>query len=155
MMTTLFLLTNIVVAPFWFLMIFLPRWSGTKRVMQSPLVALPPALIYAIFVLPRLPHDLPTLTQPTLARVAPLLGSTPGATLGWAHLVAFDLLVGRWTYLDSRARGISPWLMAPILFFSLYAGPLGFVLYLIVRALTPQTQPLSTLGSPEAAETAV
>jgi hypothetical protein len=138
-----------VVAPFWFLMIFLPLWSVTRRVMQSPLVALPPALLYAVFVLPRLPHDLPTLTQPTLARIAPLLGSPAGATLAWAHIVAFDLLVGRWIYLDSRARRMNPWLMAPVLFFSLYAGPLGFALYLLVRALTAQTQSLSALGAPE------
>jgi hypothetical protein len=40
--------------------------------------------------------------------------------------------------------------MAPILFFSLYAGPLGFVLYLIVCALTGQVRPLSALGGPAA-----
>lgn len=145
--SNLFLIANIVVAPFWLLMIFLPLWSVTRRVMQSPLVALPPALLYAVFVLPRLPHDLPILMQSTLAKMKPVLGADAGATLAWAHIVAFDLLVGRWIYLDSRARGLNAWLMVPVLFFSLFAGPLGFVLYLAVCALSRQTRPLSELGN--------
>lgn len=43
----LFTLSNIVVMPFWLLMIFLPHWKFTKRVIASPLVALPTALLYA------------------------------------------------------------------------------------------------------------
>lgn len=152
--SALFLIANAVVAPFWFLMIFLPLWSGTRRLMCSPLVALPPALVYALFVVPRLPHDLPTLMQPTLAKLMPVLGAAPGATLAWAHIVAFDLLVGRWIYLDSRARGLSAWLMAPILFFSLYAGPLGFVLYLLVCALSGRVRPLSAIGEADSAPAA-
>ena len=50
-----------------------------------------------------------------------------------AHFLAFDLFVGRWVYLDSRERGISAWLMAPILLVVLMLGPLGFILYLVVR----------------------
>ncbi|MDQ2686789.1 MAG: ABA4-like family protein [Armatimonadota bacterium] len=144
---TLFTLANIVVAPFWALMIFLPLWSGTQRVMRSPLIALPPALIYSVFVLPRLPHDLPILMQSTLAKMAPILGSGPGATLAWAHIVTGDLLVGRWIYLDSRARGLNVWLMVPVLFFALFAGPIGFVLYLIVCAFAGRARPLSALGT--------
>ncbi|MCA9946741.1 MAG: DUF4281 domain-containing protein, partial [Anaerolineales bacterium] len=41
--------------------------------------------------------------------------------------------VGRWVYLDGRANNISAWFISPILFFVLMLGPLGFLLYLVVR----------------------
>ena len=151
----LFFLANLCVAPFWFLMIVLPKWPGTRRIMQSPLVALPAALVYAIFVIPRLPHDLPSLMQPTQARMGPILGTVPGGTMAWAHIVAFDLLVARWIYLDSRARNLNVFLMALILFFSLFAGPLGFVVYVIVCALSGRARPLAEIGAADLRPTAV
>ena len=48
----LFALSNLTVMPFW-LLIVLPRWRWTERIMRSPLVALLPALLYAALVLPR------------------------------------------------------------------------------------------------------
>jgi hypothetical protein len=73
--------------------------------------------------------------SPSLAGIAALLGTPAGATIAWVHFLAFDLLVGRWAYLDSRERGVSAWLMGPVLFFTLMLGPVGFLLYLAVRAL--------------------
>ena len=68
--------------------------------------------------------------------IARLLGTSAGATAAWAHFLAFDLFVGRWAYLDSRERNISAWIMAPVLFLILMLGPLGFAMYLGVRALS-------------------
>ena len=47
--------------------------------------------------------------------------------------LAFDLFIGRWVYLDSCQCAVSAWLMAPVLFFVLMLGPIGFLLYLAVR----------------------
>jgi len=52
------------------------------------------------------------------------------------HFLAFDLFVGRWIYLDSRRRQVSPWLMAPLLFLTLMLGPAGLLLYLAVRPVS-------------------
>ena len=103
--------------------------------MESPLVVVAPALLYTALVLPVIREVFPIVNQPSLAAVAPLLGSPAGATIGWVHFLAFDLFVGRWVYLDSRDRDISPWLMAPVLYLTLMLGPMGFSLYLAVRAL--------------------
>jgi hypothetical protein len=128
-------LGNLFVMPFWVLMILLPRWRWTERIMQSPLVAALPALIYAALVLPRFGPIMSALLNPTPGGVAALLGTPEGATIGWMHFIAFDLLIGRWAYLESRARGISALVMAPVLFTILMLGPVGFLLYLAVRAL--------------------
>jgi hypothetical protein len=125
--------------PFWFLMIFLPRSRWTRRIMESPLVVVAPALLYAALVLPVIREVFPIVNQPSLATVAPLLGSPAGATIAWVHFLAFDLFVGRWVYLDSRDRDISPWLMAPVLYLTLMLGPMGFLLYLAVRAIADRS----------------
>jgi hypothetical protein len=132
-METIFSLSNVLVVPFWLLMIVLPHWRWTHRIMQSPLVSVAPALLYAALVLPQTGSLLLALARPTLGGVAALLGTPAGAAIGWAHFLAFDLFVGRWAYLDSRERAISAWLMAPVLFLVLMLGPIGFLLYLAVR----------------------
>ena len=46
----LFTLTFPLAAPFWALMILAPGWSVTRRVIGSPLIAVPPVLVYAALV---------------------------------------------------------------------------------------------------------
>ena len=136
-METIFQLSSLPVLPVWLLMIFAPRWTWTKRILDSPLVILPPALLYALLIVPAIPTALPLLANPSLPGIMGLLGSPAGATVGWIHFLAFDLFVGRWTYLDSLERNIHPLVMAPILFLILMFGPLGFALYLGARTAFP------------------
>jgi hypothetical protein len=126
----LFKLSNLLVFPFWVLILLLPRWRRTERIMRSPWVAAGPAVLYALLMLPRLAEHAPTLLRPELDGIADLLGSHEGATL-----LAFDLFVGRWIYLDGRRRRVSAWFMTPVLFLTLLLGPLGFLLYLGLRPL--------------------
>src|SRR5215813_14174934 len=132
-MEKLFAICSYLVLPFWALMIFLPRWSVTRRIMKTPLSAALPAVFYAALVLPRLVEVWTIVSRPDLPGIAGLLGSPAGATIAWLHFLAFDLFVGRWIYLDSRERGLSAWLMAPVLYLTLMLGPCGFLLYLLVR----------------------
>ncbi len=134
-MASIFRVSNLLALPFWALMILLPRWRWTTRILQSPLVSAAPAFLYVALVLPRLVEIWPAVTRPTLSGIAVLLGSPAGATIAWVHFLAFDLFVGRWVYLDSRERRVSAWIMAPVLFLTLMLGPAGFLLYLVVRSL--------------------
>jgi hypothetical protein len=137
---TVFSLSSVLVLPFWLLMIALPRWRWTRRLVASPLIVVPPALLYVLLLAPQVATVLPAVLRPTLAGVATLLGTPEGATLAWAHFLAFDLFVGRWAYLDSQERGVSAWPMAPVLFIILMLGPAGLLLYLLLRALAPARQ---------------
>ncbi|SRR6266851_184388 len=132
-MGLLFRLSNVLVLPFWALMILLPRWRWTTRVIRSPFVSGTPAALYAALVLPRLGEIWPAVSRPTLSGIAVLLGSPAGATIAWVHFLAFDLFVGRWIYLDSQERRVSAWLLAPVLFLTLMLGPAGFLFYVVVR----------------------
>jgi hypothetical protein len=146
----LFGLTFAVAAPFWALMILLPGWSWTRRIIASPLIVVPVLVIYAALVLPHLGTVLPAVTSPTLAGVRDLLGSANGAAAGWAHMIAFDLFVGRWAWLDSRDRGIPALVMAPVLLLTILLGPLGLLCYLGVRTRWPvpssELTPVESLG---------
>ncbi len=143
-MDLIFRVSNLLVLPFWAGMIFLPRRRWTERFLRSPLVVLAPAMMYAALVLPRVGAIFPVVLQPTLSSVAALLSSADGASIAWVHFLAFDLFVGRWMYLDSRERDLSPWMMAPVLFLTLMLGPAGFLSYLLVRFLAAQAGSVPT-----------
>ncbi|MEU2615591.1 ABA4-like family protein [Micromonospora sp. NPDC007271] len=133
MTAALFTLTFAVAAPFWALMILLPRWVWTARIVQSPLIVLPTLVIYAILIIPALGDALPVVLSPALDGVRELLGTATGAAAAWAHMVAFDLFVGRWAWLDSRDRGVPALAMAPVLVLMILLGPLGLAAYLTIR----------------------
>ena len=134
-METVFSLSSVPVLPFWLLMIFAPRWHITKRLIQSPLIVVPPALLYSFLVLPQLLELLPVLVSPNLNSVLGLLSTPQGATIAWVHFLAFDLFVGRWVFLDNLVQQFHVVLIGGILFLILMFGPLGFLLYLGLRAL--------------------
>jgi len=135
----LFSLSFAVAAPFWALMILLPHWSWTRRIVASPLIVVPGLVIYAALVLPHLGTVLPAVASPTLTGVRDLLGTANGAAAGWAHMVTFDLFAGRWAWLDGRDRRIPALVMAPVLLLTILFGPLGLGAYLAVRPRWPRT----------------
>jgi hypothetical protein len=137
-MALIFRLSSLLVLPFWALMILLPNWRWTARIMRSPFVSVAPAALYVVLALPHLGEIWPVVARPTLAKVATLLNSPAGATIAWIHFLAFDLFVARWIYLDNQRR-IRSWVMAPVLFLTLMLGPTGFLLYLGIRSLVNTT----------------
>lgn len=147
----IFAASGMLVMPFWLLMALLPHWGWTKRIIGSPLISLPAALLYAWLVLPQVGQIWAAVSSPELGPIAALLGSPAGATIAWVHFLAFDLFVGRWAYLDSRERGVSALLMAPVLLLILMLGPIGFALYLGLRAIyalrgRPSAAPATAAG---------
>lgn len=69
----------------------------------------------------------------TLEGVQSIFATQGGATIGWIHYLAFDLFVGLWIARDADAKGFSRWLQAPILLATFMAGPIGLIVWLIVR----------------------
>jgi len=134
----LFTLTFPLAAPFWALMILAPGWSVTRRIIASPLIVVPPMLVYAALVLPQFATVFAAVASPELPGVAALLGTPLGAAAGWAHFIAFDLFVGRWIYLDSRERGMHPLVTAPVLVLTILLAPLGLLAHLPLRAVLPR-----------------
>lgn len=71
----------------------------------------------------------------TLAGVR-LLMSTPQALLaGWVHYLAFDLFIGSWEVENAPASRLPHWLLLPCLALTFVAGPVGLLLFLILKAV--------------------
>ncbi|SBT40965.1 ABA4-like family protein [Micromonospora auratinigra] len=143
----LFGLTFALAAPFWALMILAPRWSWTARIVGSPLIVAPVLAIYALLVLPALGTVLPAVLAPNLTGLRDLLGSADGAAAAWAHMIAFDLFVGRWAWRDARQRRVPALVVSPLLVLTILLGPLGLAAYLAVRPRWDR--PADPAGGPE------
>lgn len=136
-MATIFGGSFLLVAPFWALMILAPTWNVTHRVVDSPLIALPAALLYLVVLLPQASAVASGVLSPSLAEMAGLLSSEAGATLAWVHFLAFDLFVGRWIYRDARRRSLSSLVISPVLVLTLLFGPVGYLCYCALRRAVP------------------
>ncbi|UQS25143.1 DUF4281 domain-containing protein [Amycolatopsis thermalba] len=137
--TSLFQITFYLAAPFWALMILAPGWSGTRRVIASPWIVLPPLVIYTVFAIGDFGTLWAVVSRPDLETLRAFLGTPEGAAAIWAHLIAFDLFIGRWMYFDARERDVRHAFLAPILVLTILLSPFGLLAYLAVRsARSPQ-----------------
>lgn len=148
---TVFSLSNLVIMPFWALMIVLPFWSWSEKIMKTYWPIVLPSLFYVYLLLfgggVGSAEGMSELMNPTADGIAFLLGNPAGAATGWAHFLAFDLFVGRWVFLEARKSGTPWWVSSPILFFTLMLGPVGFLLWFVVRMFRPvdSTTPASVI----------
>ncbi|OLP19145.1 hypothetical protein BST81_07360 [Leptolyngbya sp. 'hensonii'] len=122
---------NLFVLPFWALMILLPNWGVTQRVMQSylPFVAL--AALYLYWFTGALNAETAqALANPQLADIARFFSEKEAAAIGWVHFLVMDLFVGRWIYWEGQKTGI--WTVHSLLF-CLFAGPLGLLSHILTH----------------------
>jgi hypothetical protein len=75
----------------------------------------------------------------TLNEVAALFSNRWVLLAGWIHYLCFDLFIGSWEVRDAKAHGISHWLVIPCLFFTFMFGPVGLLLYFILRTVRTRT----------------
>lgn len=125
---------NIFVLPFWTLMILLPNWGLTKKIIGSyiPFVIL--AGLY-IFLISGTINDetAQALANPTLTDIAKFFAEERAAATGWVHFLVMDLFVGRWIYLEGQRTGI--WTIHSLIL-CLFAGPLGLLSHIVTNWIT-------------------
>ncbi|MFE3717285.1 ABA4-like family protein [Streptomyces cyaneofuscatus] len=132
---TLFEITFYLAAPFWLLMIFAPTWSVTTRIASSPLTVLPLLAVYTVLAVQVFPELWTAVSSPDIDTFRELAALAEGAGALWAQVIAWDLLVGQWMFLQSRKLGLSPWLMGPLLVFTILLSPFGLLVFLALRAV--------------------
>jgi hypothetical protein len=147
-LSAIFTAANIFVLPFWTLMILVPQWSWSKRIMSSylPFVAL--ALVYlALFVGAITPESAAALASPKLSDIAAAFAELPVAATGWVHFLVMDLFIGRWIYWEGQRTGV--WTRHSLLL-ALFAGPLGLLSHIVTAAIA-ENRGLLTKSTPEPA----
>jgi hypothetical protein len=71
----------------------------------------------------------------SLIGVRLLLSSPPALLAGWVHYLAFDLFVGSWETEVAPASRVPHWLLLPCLALTFLAGPVGLLLFLVLKAM--------------------
>lgn len=133
-MDTLFLIYNYGVFPFWLLLIFAPRAVITERLVHSGLVPVLYGASYTVLLVSGLMGDaVDGAGFDSLQGLIAALGTPQAMLTGWIHYLVFDLFVGAWIARDSAREGVPHLAIVPILIFTLMAGPLGLLVYMIVR----------------------
>ncbi|UFH57374.1 ABA4-like family protein [Spirosoma sp. KNUC1025] len=130
-----FTLANTAVLPQWLLMIFAPRWIVTKWVMNSYLVPVCLALIYIIYLFGGRPVDFGAFGSLPGVKNLFATGGDGVMLAGWVHYLAFDLVAGTFVVRDSQEKDIPHWLIVLPLFFCFMLGPVGFLLYWVIRTI--------------------
>ena len=74
----------------------------------------------------------------TAAGLAALFSRPEVLLLGWIHYLAFDLWIGAWIAQDARERRIPHGIVLPCLILTYFAGPVGLLIFLIVRFSRPR-----------------
>jgi hypothetical protein len=76
----------------------------------------------------------------TLDGITVLFSSAKNVMFGWTHYLAFDLFIGSWEAEDAAAHGLPHWLLIPCLVLTLAVGPVGLLVYFIVRTVWLQAK---------------
>jgi hypothetical protein len=131
----LFSLCSTLVLPQWLLLIVAPHWKWTWRLRDSYFIPLLLAIVYGYLIITHMgtaeDGGFSTLTQ-----VKNLFANDFLLLAGWIHYLAFDLFVGSWIARDAQQKGINHLLTVPCLAFTFMLGPIGFLLYQVVKRFT-------------------
>jgi hypothetical protein len=146
--TTFFILINLVVTPFYLLVIFAPRASLTRRVLGSLWPIALPALVHLVFIILILILLRPDVlglwrslyiengmfSSSTVLFITKIYGFPEFAILhGWVHVLVGDMVLARWAYLDALDRATPSWLISLVALLICLVGPLGAIAYLALR----------------------
>ncbi|GAA4644308.1 ABA4-like family protein [Pontixanthobacter gangjinensis] len=139
MWEAVFSTVNLLALAAWFILILLPRKPLAMSVVLYLGVGLL-CLVYAAGLISILtgiadpigPEGASTSFS-TIEGVRALFASDGGVAVGWTHYLAFDLFVGLWIAKDADAKGFSRIIQAPILLATFMAGPVGLLVWLILR----------------------
>jgi hypothetical protein len=129
----LFQFFNTLVLPGWILLLFFPRWSWTTRFVT-------PILIPGLFALGYLGLFVSQLGNVdggfgSLGDVESLFTNRYVLLAGWLHYLAFDLFIGAWEVRDSQRIQLAHWFVIPCLLATFMLGPIGLLLYFVMRTI--------------------
>ncbi len=129
---TLFSISSALAMLGWLLLIIAPRWRWTQRIIVSGFLVLLLAAEYTLLIL--LFFGDAEGGFDSLSQVSQLFENDWVLLAGWVHYLAFDLWVGCWEVSNAQKMGISHFAVIPCLLLTFFLGPVGLLLYFIVRA---------------------
>ena len=143
MWQSLFQLTNTVALVAWLLLVLGPR--RVVPVLRYAVVGFL-CTVYLLLLVgllsgwidPVRSGAAPSLTVYSVRGLRALFASDGGVVIGWTHYLAFDLFVGCWIADDMDRRGVSRIAQAPVLLLTFLAGPVGLLLWFLLKRVRRQ-----------------
>ena len=129
----LFKIANISIMPAWALLIFAPQSKLTYALVYSHAYPFFLGLFYAYLLMSGFGAE---GGMGSLAEVRIAFDSDTILLAGWVHYLVFDLFIGSWEVQDAHKNGIRHLTITPALVFTLLFGPIGLLIYLIMRQLS-------------------
>jgi len=128
-----FSICNMIVMPMWLLMIIAPNWKPTKFLMDYKVIPIILSVVYAIYIGISISSG-GGMDFGSLESVKQLFTKDNAVLAGWVHYLAFDLLIGMWMIKLNEKVGLHQLLMAPCLLGTFMMGPVGFLLFWIIKS---------------------
>ncbi len=132
-----FSIANITAFFMWILMIVLPKWKATRFLIDYKVIPIILSLVYAFYIIQSILTG-PSMDFGSLQAVMHLFTVEQAVLAGWLHYLVFDMLVGMWMLDKNKSLKIHQAIMAPCLIGTFMMGPVGFLLFMAVRALKKQ-----------------
>lgn len=129
-----FSIAGMMTMPMWILMILLPKWKVTRFLIDFKIIPLLLSVLYAVYIFLSIQEG-GGLDFGSLDSVMKLFTAKNAVLAGWIHYLAFDLVVGMWMLDQNQKLKIHPILMAPCLFATFMLGPIGFMLFIIIKSI--------------------
>jgi hypothetical protein len=131
--TLLFSLANSYVLIGWLCLIVIPFKPYTDKLIIFGVIAIL-GLLY-MYLLSGSMADFDISVFSSLEGIKGLFKNDAALTAGWVHYLAFDLLAGKYISDKGRELNIPRWQILLCLPFTFLFGPVGFVLFSIIRLI--------------------
>ena len=133
----LYFWVNLRVLPFWFILIFLPQ-SNICRIFTTsifPILLLSGAYIFMLYVMFLSNYDFLSNFELYLGinSLTDLFSNNSFLIIFWIHFVSINLFVGGWIVKDSQKFNMNKVLLFLPLIITYLIGPLGIVVYWIIK----------------------
>ena len=133
----IYLWTNFSILPFWLMLIILPNSKFTQFFVNSIILPLILSTIYIYII-----YQIILLDEPifdvfklylSLNNLYTLFATESFLLIFWLHLLALNLFLGSWISRDGVKYNMPRGLVSVPLILVYFTGPLGLVLYWIIR----------------------
>ena len=133
----LYFWVNLGVLPFWLILIFFPSSNINKFFVTAilPILLLSGAYIFALYKSYLNSYDFISNFELylSISNLSNLFSNNLFLILFWIHFVSINLFVGGWMVRDSQKLYINKILVAFPLIITYLIGPLGILIYWLIR----------------------
>ena len=133
----IYLWLNIGIIPFWFVLIFFPQSKFSSYLIISIFPYLVFSAVYVYLVYYFFISDYDFLSNFNLYlgfdNLMDLFSERSFLIIFWSHFLVINLFCGSWIVKDSQQLMISKYLVFIPLVLTYFVGPLGILLYWIIR----------------------